>query len=187
MTPQIDIDDELFNLLKEHAEPFVDTPNTVLRRLLEEAGSSAPVSNGAAPKAPWDPMTTQITEDPEHAAETESPRRRAKGSNGKPTRTRARKGSLLPETEYEMPILRYLVEHSGRAPSREVVEAVGEALADRLTPIDLEALSSGETRWKSRAAFARLRMIENGDLDGHAPRGTWEITDKGRARVKSDS
>ncbi|HCC54540.1 MAG TPA: hypothetical protein DEQ20_06395 [Desulfobulbaceae bacterium] len=30
----IEIDDEIFNYLKSLAEPFVDTPNTVLRRLL---------------------------------------------------------------------------------------------------------------------------------------------------------
>jgi hypothetical protein len=90
---------------------------------------------------------------------------------------------LLPESEYELPILLYLSEHGGRAPSREVVEAIGETLADRLTDADRQPLNSGEIRWKSRIAFARLRMVEREELNGDAPRGTWEITDKGRKRV----
>lgn len=30
----IEIDEDVWNLLKKHAEPFIDTPNNVLRRLL---------------------------------------------------------------------------------------------------------------------------------------------------------
>ena len=30
----IEIDEEIFDYLKKHAEPFIDTPNTVLRRLI---------------------------------------------------------------------------------------------------------------------------------------------------------
>jgi hypothetical protein len=94
---------------------------------------------------------------------------------------------LLPESEYELPILRYLVEQDGRAPSREVVEAIGEVLKDHFTDVDRQPLNSGEIRWKSRAAFVRLRLVEAGDLDGNAPRGTWQITDQGRARVRASA
>jgi hypothetical protein len=38
---QIDIDDQVWNYLKQFAEPFVDTPNTVLRRLLLEEAEDA--------------------------------------------------------------------------------------------------------------------------------------------------
>ena len=34
MSPTIRVDDEVYEELKTNAEPFVDTPNTVLRRLL---------------------------------------------------------------------------------------------------------------------------------------------------------
>ena len=34
MNRKIEIDNEVWNFLKNHAEPFEDTPNTVLRRLL---------------------------------------------------------------------------------------------------------------------------------------------------------
>jgi restriction system protein len=82
-------------------------------------------------------------------------------------------------------MLRYLDEHGGRAPSREVVEAVGATLADRLTARDRQQLKSGGIRWEKRAAFVRLRLVERGELATNSPRGTWEITDKGRERLLS--
>jgi hypothetical protein len=165
MPPSIDIDQETFEHLKAHAEPFVDTPATVLRRLLGLEGSSATHPIGVTPAA-----STKGT------AERRAPSPSKRGK-------RAGRGTLLPEREYEAPILRYLAESGGRAPSREVVERVGEVLADKLTAEDREQLRSGEIRWKSRVAFVRLRLVEKGDLDGQSPRGTWQITEQGRQRL----
>jgi hypothetical protein len=94
----------------------------------------------------------------------------------------------LPESEFEEPMLRYLAgQDGGRAPSREVVDAVGAELdkAGLLGTADKEQLGSGEIRWKSRAAFVRLRLVEKDELDKQAPRGTWQITDRGRQRINS--
>ena len=41
MMPTIRVDDEIWAFLKKHAEPFEDTPNDVLKRLL--LGSAAPI------------------------------------------------------------------------------------------------------------------------------------------------
>lgn len=38
----IQVDDEVFRFLKRHAEPLVDTPNTVLRRLLLNRDAAEP-------------------------------------------------------------------------------------------------------------------------------------------------
>ena len=108
MCPSIDTDDEVFEVIKRHAEPFVDTPNTVLRRLLG-------IDQAESPSAPT----------PEKAERQ---------------RGRAAPGTLLLEWEYEIPILRYLDECGGRAPSREVVEAVGEVLEGKLTELDKQEL-----------------------------------------------
>jgi hypothetical protein len=153
MSLSIEIDDEVFKLLRNRAEPFVDTPNTVLRRLLG-----------------IDRVKASPTKDGETTDE-------------KPAR--AAPGTLLPEREYEEPILRYLDGRGGRAPSREVVEAVGKALADRLTELDKQQLRSGDVRWEKRAAFVRLRLVERGELVNNSPRGTWEISDRGRERLQS--
>ena len=96
MCPSIDTDDEVFDVIKRHAEPFVDTPNSVLRRLLG-------IDHATSGPAPTTDEANRWT-------------------------GRAAPGTLLPESEYEIPILRCLVERGGRAPSREVVEAVGKEL-----------------------------------------------------------
>jgi hypothetical protein len=151
--PSIEVDDKVFEIIKKNAEPFVDTPNTVLRRLL---GVERDKRRSASPR--------------DTAIATE----------------RAAPGTLLPESEYELPILRFLQERGGRAPSREVVEAVGKTLSGRLTDLDRGALKSGDIRWENRVAFVRLRLIERGELTKGSPRGTWEISDKGRARLRAD-
>src|SRR4051794_8880819 len=46
MMPTVRIDDEVLEALKAEAEPFVDTPNTVIRRLLGLEGGA----NGSSPK-----------------------------------------------------------------------------------------------------------------------------------------
>ena len=54
MSPTIRIDNEVLDKLKEHAEPFVDTPNSVLRRILElraAALKTTEVDDGAAASA----------------------------------------------------------------------------------------------------------------------------------------
>jgi hypothetical protein len=154
MCPSIEVDDKVFEIIKKNAEPFVDTPNTVLRRLL---GVERDKSRSAAARG------TAIAIE------------------------RATPGTLLPESEYELPILRFLQERGGRAPSREVVEAVGEVLSGKLTDLDRGALKSGDIRWENRVAFVRLRLIERGELTKGSPRGTWEISDKGRARLRADT
>ena len=152
MQPMIEIDDDVLEMLKAKAEPLVDTPSSVLRRVL-----------GLEPDSDEANVERRVT----------------------PTRapTRAPYGSILPESEYEIPILRYLDEHGGRAPSRDVVRAVGEELGDRLTELDYLPLKAGDIRWENRVAFTRLRLVERGELKDDSPRGTWEITQKGRERL----
>jgi hypothetical protein len=50
-------------------------------------------------------------------------------------------------------------------------------------PADYEKLASGDIRWRNRAQFVRLRLIERGDMKKDSPRGLWEITDQGRDRL----
>jgi Mrr N-terminal domain len=102
-------------------------------------------------------------------------------ARGGPTRAqRATVGSILPEREYEIPILRALVEAEGSASASDVTDRVGELLGSRLTQTDREANRSGEVRWRNRAAFARLRLVERGLLLSSSRRGLWEISPAGR-------
>lgn len=180
MSNQIDVDDDVFELLKAKAEPFVDTPNSVLRRLLDIDGNAGAKSAGAIPAASKATASTSKRTTTGRRSKANS---RVKGSRPAAKRARAATGTLLPEDRYEAPLLRALVDAGGQAPYREVVDAVGHELKDDLLPADFETLSSGAVRWQSRLQFVRLRLIERGYLDRETPRGTWGITDPGRAAL----
>lgn len=172
MSPQIDIDCEVLDLLKQHAEPFVDTPNGVLRRLLGLGPSlqedSVPAAGSVAASAPQNG-------------------RKRKSRRAGPRKSRAPRGTLLPEAEYELPILEALsTQPQGRAPAREVIEMIEPAIRDKLTELDRESINSGDMRWHNRAHFVRLHLVKMGQLAADAPRGLWEITDNGRERVNRE-
>jgi hypothetical protein len=172
MSPTIRIDSEVLDKLKEHAEPFVDTPNSVLRRIL-----------GLAPGA-----ESGEIEDEAPAAQPPRRVRVARPGSSRPRRRRSRAprakaGTTLPDAEYEVPILEILRDNGGRAPTREVIDALGERLDGRLSDADREPLSSGEIRWRNRAQFARLNLIEQGDMAKGSPRGVWEISEQGLERA----
>lgn len=145
--PNIKIDDEVFQRLQAEARPFVDTPNSVLRRLLGldlENESTLATQGGRAPS-----------------------------------------DALLPSKEYRIPILKALVERGGKAKAGEVIEAVGETLADKLTEADRGYINSGLVRWKNRVQFTRLRLVDEGLLASDSDRGYWAITTAGRDALKA--
>jgi Mrr N-terminal domain len=171
MSPTIRVDDEVLDALKQNAEPFVDTPNSVLRRILGLAAEGGSLD----PKVPEQRRTRGRRQARRTAA------KRSAGS--RKGLTRAPAGSMLPDSEYETPILEILREKGGRAPTREVIDTLGGRLDGRLTDIDRQPLRSGDIRWRNRAQFVRLNLIQQGDMLKGSPRGVWEISDQGLARV----
>lgn len=173
----IQVDDDVMGAMKAEAEPFVDTPNSVLRRMFgltttdESSDDSQPADGGPVPSA--------------------LPRRdasRARQRNGQVARPAGRRsrvphGELLPEREYELPILKALDDRGGRGATREIVQAVGEVIRDKLRPLDRQDLN-GAPRWHNRVQFARLGLVKEGFLEKGSPRGVWELSDAGRQRLK---
>ncbi|MGH2940082.1 MAG: tyrosine-type recombinase/integrase [Solirubrobacterales bacterium] len=94
---------------------------------------------------------------------------------------------ILALDDYEPAILRGLVDLGGRARSREVVQAVGEALAGRHGTKDLERLPSGEPRWKPRLRRAYIRLEQRGWIEPTGARGEWQLTKVGRAKAARDA
>lgn len=172
----ITIDDEVLKELGHRARPFIDTePNDVIRVLLGLKDSTS--------RQPDAPSVSLVS-----LPAPQGPSRPTRSSKaGKTTHTRVPKGSLLDERAYEIPILRTLEEHGGRAAAREVIDQVGEIVDDQLTPLDREMVETGGIRWQARVQFARLRMKEQGQLKPDSPRGTWEITDEGRERLRREN
>jgi hypothetical protein len=146
--PTIRVDEEVYEWLKGHAEPFVDTPNTVIRRI---AGLDDSLQQRRSPAA-----------------------------------VRAKPGELLDRREYDRPILQVLARRGGSANGSEVIDAVGEIVADKLTARDKERIESGVVRWRNRAAWRRFNLVKLGLLKDQSPRGMWELTDQGwRAAEKA--
>lgn len=167
----IKVDDEVFGELQNLAEPLVDTPNSVLRRILSLRPASDPLV-----------VVGSEAEEQRQQGQTQQPREQRKLRATK--RKRAAKGTILSEDAYEIPLLEVLAEGGGRVPTREAIEALGRKLDGRLQPKDREELSSGKVRWHNRAQFVRLRLVEAGDLIDDSPRGIWEISDQGRERLE---
>jgi hypothetical protein len=161
----IHVDEEVYVSLQGNAQPFVDTPNTVLRRLLK-LGADSP--------SPADPGWIG----PEG--------RQLQGADRTDGYARARPGTILPHEAYVLPILMTLADGGGTAPSRDVVREVGRILAGDLTPKDRERLPSGWIRWENRVHWVRLQLVERGFLSGESPRGIWALTDAGRGYLASD-
>src|ERR1700689_1433049 len=107
MSPKIEIDEELFAVLKEHAEPFTDTPNAVLRRLLIQTGAAQGVRPVPAPTGDGIPT------------------RKVSPARGRPTKgRRAPAHALLSQRAYETPRPEALDDTGGRLPTAEAIAAL---------------------------------------------------------------
>lgn len=170
------VDDDVYAALQARAVPLEDDINSVLRRLLGlgSAGSSAQASDVVA-------TADGATERPGRSgAKPTRPKKAAK------KRTRVPKGSILPESDYELPILRALAQHGGRVPTSELIAQLEKEIDLRLTDVDRERLSSGGIRWQNRAQFVRLKLIKKGEMAEGSPRGLWEISEAGRTRLAKE-
>lgn len=139
----IEVDGEVIGAIKDAAEPFVDNPNRVLRRVL---GLPA------------------INEDRTALTPSSVPR--------------VPRGSLLPLTEFDVPILLAIREAGGSSPRATVMIAVEMALGDRLTDLDRTPMSSGGMRWRARVDQARHELVKRGFLESSLP-GIWTVTEAG--------
>jgi hypothetical protein len=155
----VELSEETYSRLLGLATSFEDTPDDVVRRLIDaQSGVGPRLQTGSVPRS---------------------------GGEPEPKRERATPGSILPEREYWRPILETLVERGGSAPANDVIDEVGVRMRDQLTPRDFDELEIGETRWRNRARFARLRLREQGLLSSRSHRGIWEITPQGREYLRN--
>ncbi|MCB8944530.1 MAG: winged helix-turn-helix domain-containing protein [Ardenticatenaceae bacterium] len=95
---------------------------------------------------------------------------------------RLQRGIRTPEEAFRLPILQTLVEMGGSGIVREVLTQVEKMLRQELSDADYETLPStpNTPRWYNTAQWARNSMVNEGLLRDNSPRGTWEISEKGR-------
>ena len=182
MTTTIEVENDVFQELQRLAEPLVDSPSSVLRRIL---GLSSPTQDSLG-HSPTD--TSGLTDSssdrpgvPDLADRSQlAPHRSA--SQHSPTRPR--RGSLLAETEYFKPILEALDELGGSAAASRAIDRVGAKLESRFTAADRGLHQSGGVRWRKRTQFARYALVTKGLMRSDSPHGLWEISADGRSFLK---
>ena len=158
--PTIRLDEDVFNGLKSLAEPFTDTPNTVIRRLLEERGAIH-VDKAASESSATSPSRPKVEER---------------------TPTHARASGLTPQATYEKYLLHVLATRfKGKGDKHEVTKAVLSLLQSRdvLGPADHRRVKTGETKAENTIAWGRNALKDRGLISLSSPRGTWELTTKG--------
>ncbi len=99
-------------------------------------------------------------------------------------------GEVTPQQAYCRPLLEVLVELGGGGRTRDVLDRLGEKMKGMLKPKDYEPLKSEarQIRWRNAAQWARNLMVnEDGRMKKGTAKGRWEISDKGRAWLKTNS
>jgi predicted CopG family antitoxin len=152
--PTIRIDDEVFEGLKKLAEPLVDSPSSVIRRLLEEKGLlEKRVVQQAKP-------VLQKT----HAEETQTPQ------------------SLYEQHLLATLHEEFNGHGDKKAVTLAVVERMMKRKL--ISAADLEFVSTGETKAENKIAWGRNLLKNRGLISRDSPRGVWELTAEGRAAAK---
>ncbi len=159
--PTIRIDQDVFEGLQKLAEPFVDSPGSVIRRLLIEKGvvstiqkkpvpRTAPRQNGPAPAPPSLKLTAQSV--------------------------------------YEEFLMTTLDQRfSGGGDKRSVTRAVLERMVRQghIGPADLELVATGETKAENTITWARNALKNRGMISRASRRGIWELTAEGREAARA--
>jgi len=88
-----------------------------------------------------------------------------------------------PQKAFEIPILETLIENGGKLSRDEIWTKLEKKLS--LLPGDKTLMDSGMIKWQNNAAWARTKMVKNGEMNGTV-RGVWKITDKGKKRYQRE-
>jgi len=155
--PTIRIDDDVFEGLKKLAEPFVDSPNAVVRRLLIEKGilkeSAARIRPAPAPRSTAERVLTP---------------------------------PLTPQAIYEQFLLVTLErDFGGSGDKRRVTQAAIERMVKQgfIGPADLELVATGETKAENTITWGRNALKNRGLIRRGSKRGIWELSEEGRAEA----
>jgi len=178
-----------FDIVLEEIETEIDFVNQVGSRAFEERDYekakealeqvglvTAFRSKVVGLKKEWDELTAAEPEGIDEAPEATS--RRDLG--------RLQRGLRTPEPEFRLPILKVLAEMGDSGKTAEVLDRVGEFMANELQDVDHQPLASNANlpRWRNTAMWARQALVADGLMKQDSPRGVWEISDKGRQELE---
>lgn len=187
MPKMIEVEDDVFRALQELAEPLIDSPNSVLRRILRLRAPAQETDSQPLPPHSSRPRHSQSAPDQPAGDDKADESARSQWSDTQERPKRARRGTLLAETEYFRPILEAIDEFGGSTAASRVIDRVGHKLESRFTEADRGLHDSGGMRWRKRTQFARLTLVNKGLMRSDSPHGLWEISDAGRAFLRQEA
>jgi hypothetical protein len=154
MVPVVRISDQTWARLQKHAQPLVDTPDTVISAALD----ALDVSQGnVRPKG----ALTQIIE-----------------------ANRQQKNELTPQKAFRPILMKTLLALGGQARVPQIRDSMQGPVKSILKPGDTELVSSGDIRWWNAVCWERADLIREGLLRSDSPRGIWELSDRGKLEAK---
>jgi Mrr N-terminal domain len=153
--PTIRIDNEVFEGLKRLAEPLVDTPSAVIRRLLEE--------RGVIQKRPA-PAKKLIT---------------APGPQNRDTVPQA-----VYEENLLVALLEDF-DGRGDKKSVTLAVVARMMKRKLIGAVDLDFVATGETKAENKISWGRNLLKNRGLIRRDSPRGIWELTPEGRNAATS--
>ena len=163
MMPVIRVGESTWERLKRWAVPLEDSPDDVLRRVLDLADQHVNCQS-TSPSQPVERNTLET------------------GSAG-----RLPRGVRVPQHAYRKPILEALYELGGKGRINEVLDIVGRKMAGLLGEADYQPLpSGGDIRWRNSAQWARKTLVQEGLLRDDSDRGVWELSEQGVKAVEGD-
>ena len=94
-------------------------------------------------------------------------------------------GLRTPGRIYRLPILASLAERGGFAHNETILADVHEYLESSLNEYDLQPLLSNpdQPRWRNTCVWCLDQLATENLIVAGSPRGSWEITDEGRAEL----
>lgn len=156
--PKIQVDDDIFEGLQALATAAANTPNAVLRQILEAQGvvkSKVAFSDSSKSDAsPW----------------------------------KLRRSSRTPQTVYKNHLLFVIgTRFNGRASRLAAIEAALDLMQTKgLLPASASEVlaSNGQTKAESTMAWGRNALKDAGLIKPDSPRGIWELTPAGLKKSK---
>ena len=107
-----------------------------------------------------------------------------KNSQRKSVKRLPRGSGRTDQKAFLLPILDVLKEMGGKGTIKDVFEKLGARMKNHLKPIDFETIKSGQVRWQNTVQWAKSELTSDGLIAKNSPRGLWQITDKGKERLK---
>ncbi|MBL9115464.1 MAG: winged helix-turn-helix domain-containing protein [Verrucomicrobiaceae bacterium] len=100
---------------------------------------------------------------------------------------RGRSPDITSHFAFCQPLLEVLVAMGGKAKTKEAIDRLGQKMKGKLKPKDYETHKSKghQIRWRNSAQWARNWMVNHEGLMKKGEPGVWEVSDKGRAWLRS--